>query len=84
MRSGWLIITRVNSKMPAMDVFVIIKAFNYLLLILAMKKNVLIYGVTKNLIMECVAKSAYTSRNYREGRSKSNQPLESTFTSDRI
>ena len=54
------------------------------LLILAMKKNVLIYGVTKNLIMECVTKSAYTSRYNREGRSKSNQPLESTFTSDRI
>ena len=30
MRSGWLIITRVNSKMPAMDVIVTIDACNYL------------------------------------------------------
>ena len=30
MRSGWLIITCVNSKMPAMDVIVTIDACNYL------------------------------------------------------
>ena len=65
-----------------------IKAFNYADVKSADKcheeKNVLIYGVTRNQIMECVTKSAYTSRYNREGRSKSNQPLESTFTSDRI
>ena len=43
--------------------------------------NLLILAMKKKCIMECVTKSAYTSR---YNRSKSNQPLESTFTSDRI